>query len=83
VGRGNQAEISAQGFQAADAAVGAGFQQAQQLDLERKRDVAHFVEEQGAPAHSFHQTGLLADRAGERAFFMAEHLALEQRLGQA
>ena len=68
---------------AAHAAVGAGLQQAQQLDLQRQGDVAHLVQKQRAAVGRLHQPRPGLGRAGERPFLMPEQLGLKQRLGQA
>src|SRR3546814_15841866 len=53
-------------------------QETQQLDLERQRNVADFVEEQRAPRRLFDLADHGLDRAGERALFVAEQFAFEQ-----
>ena len=79
----HQPEIGAQGFDSADAPVGAGFEQAQKLHLQRQRNVADLVEEQRAAAGGFDQPDLAMRRPGERSFFVAEQFAFEQGFGQA
>jgi hypothetical protein len=54
----HHAHVGAAQFGAAHAAVGAAFQQAQQLDLHGQRNVAHLVQEQRAAAGGLHQPGL-------------------------
>jgi hypothetical protein len=56
-------------------------QEAQQLDLQRQRDVADLVEEQGAALRQLDLAGRGLDRAGEGAALVAEQLGLEQVLG--
>ena len=56
-------------------------QEAQQLDLERQRDVADLVEEQGAAMGELDLALGGLDRAGEGALLVAEQLGLEQVLG--
>src|SRR5581483_9511606 len=56
-------------------------QEAQELRLQRDRQVADLVEEQRAAARRLDLAERLLHRAGERAPFVAEELALEQRLG--
>ena len=55
-------------------------QDAQQLGLERERQLADLVEEQGAAVGLLEQAGLARDGAGEGAALVAEQLALGQRL---
>ena len=66
---------------AADALDHALLEEAQQLDLERQRDVADLVEEQSAALGQLDLAGVGLDRAGERASLVAEQLGLEQILG--
>jgi hypothetical protein len=54
---------------------------AQDLRLNAERDVADFVEQDGAAVGSLDHAELARHRAGERAALVAEQLALEQRLG--
>jgi hypothetical protein len=56
-------------------------QEAQQLDLQRQRNVAHFVEEQRAAVGQFDLALGGLDRAGERALLVPEQLAFEQIFG--
>ena len=56
-------------------------EEAQQLDLERQRDVAHLIEEQRPALRQFDLADVRLDRAGERAALVAEQLGLEQVLG--
>ena len=57
-------------------------QEAQQLGLQRRRDLADLVEEQRAALGRLDAARLVAHRAGERAARVAEQLAREQLLGQ-
>ena len=57
-------------------------QEAQQLGLQRRRDLADLVEEERAALGGLDAPGLVADRAGEGAARVAEQLAREQLLGQ-
>ena len=82
VGGGHQAEVGAQGIDAADAPVSAGFQQAQQLDLKRKWQLADFVKEQSSSRCRFNQALLAVRGTGEGAFFIAEQFRFEQRFRQ-
>ena len=56
-------------------------QEAQQLDLQRQRDVADLVEEQRAAMGQLDLALGRLDRAGEGALLVAEQLAFEQVLG--
>ena len=66
----------------ADAADDAVLQDAEELDLHRRRRLADLVEEDRAAVGLVEQPALLADGAGERAALVAEELGLEQRLGE-
>ena len=57
-------------------------QHAQQVHLQLGRDVADLVEENRAAVGHLELAALLLAGAGEGAFFVAEQLAFEQRLGQ-
>ena len=83
VGRRYQPEIGGQPVEPADPAIGAGFEQAQQLDLEGERQLADLVEEQRAATGRFDQPLLAVAGAGERAFLVAEEFAFEQRFGHS
>ena len=67
---------------AADALERALLQEAQQLDLDRRRDLADLVEEQRPAVGLLEAPFAAAGRAREGALLVAEQLALEQRLGQ-
>src|SRR5690606_41904458 len=60
----DQTEVGAARLVAADRAVGAGFQQTQQLHLQFQRHVADLVEKQGAAVGSLSQARFVADGAG-------------------
>src|ERR1043165_3591707 len=53
---------------------------AQQLRLQLRRYLRHFVKKQGSTVREFDQTKLPALRARERARFITKQLRLEQRL---
>src|SRR5262245_24119629 len=53
-------------------------QHAQQLGLERQRQLADLVEEHGAALGAAQHTGLGLARTGERAAHVAEELALDE-----
>ena len=55
-------------------------QRAEQLHLRGRRRLADLVEEERALRRRAEQADLVANRAGERAFHVAEQLALEQAL---
>src|SRR6185436_15440067 len=55
---------------------------AQQLDLDRRRQLTDLVEKHGAALGALEQADLRGGRAGERALLVAEQLALEQALGE-
>jgi len=57
-------------------------QHAQQLDLDRQRQVTDFVEEQRAAVSLFEPAGLGCQGTGKGTFFMAEQLGFDQRLGE-
>ena len=67
---------------AAEALEAALLQHAQQLGLPHRRHVGDFVEEQRAAVGELDAPGLGAGGAGEGALLVAEHLRLEQRVGQ-
>ncbi|MNE21868.1 hypothetical protein D3C80_1150490 [compost metagenome] len=83
VGGRYQAEIRMHRAQAAHRAEAARLDQTQQLHLHRQRYFANFVEEQRAAMGRLSQADLALVGTGERAFFIAEQLAFEQRLRQA
>src|SRR5215472_419095 len=56
-------------------------QKAQQLHLHWQRHIADLVQEQGPAIGAFYSADGLLERASERALFVPEELALEQRLG--
>ncbi len=58
------------------------FEDAQQLGLRADVHLADFVEKDRAVIGRLELADLLLRRSGERAFLMAEQLALQQRLGQ-
>ena len=64
----------------ADALDNLVLQKAQQFDLQRVRQVANFVEKERATMGRFDLTDRLTDRARKSAAFVAEQLALQQRL---
>src|SRR5271165_1399428 len=85
VGGGNEANVHLVRAAASQALELLFLQDAQQVRLQGWRNVAHFVEKQGAGMGHFEAANLLGDRAGERAFFVAEEFTLEkiERNGRA
>ena len=57
-------------------------QDAQQLGLHARRQFSHLVQEHGAAGRLFQLAAFLHYRAGERALFVAEQLAFQQRFGE-
>ncbi len=82
VGGGDDAHPHFQGLGAADPFKLTFLQHAQQLGLERGRDFADFVEEDRALVGEFKAPLALVQRAGERAFLVAEQLGFQQVVGQ-
>ena len=60
----------------------AGLEHAQELGLQRDRQVADLVEEQRAAVRRGERALAIAGGAGERALDVAEQVALDQRLGR-
>ncbi len=82
VGGEDQAHIHLHRRRTPDALELALLQHAQQLGLKRGRDVTDLVQEQGAAVRHLEAALALPLGAGERAFFVPEEFALQQRLGQ-
>src|SRR5262249_58658099 len=57
-------------------------EEAQELHLHRRRDLADLVEEEGPALGDLDVSGLALAGAGEGALLAAEELALEEGLGQ-
>ncbi len=81
IGGGEHADVHLLLNARAQAAELALFQHAQQLGLGAGGHLADLVEQQRAALGQLEAAGAPLDRAGECAFFMAEDLALDQRLG--
>jgi hypothetical protein len=81
VGRGDEAEVGGDGLAGANGLVGALLQHAQQLHLQRQRQLADLVQEERAALGERDAAAPAARRARERAAHVAEQLALQQRLG--
>ena len=82
VRRGDEANVDLDRRHGTDARDLTDLDRAQQLRLQRRRQLADLVEKHGAAVGCLEQTGLGPDRAGERALLVAEQLALEERLGE-
>ena len=78
IGRGDDADVDLDVLAPADAADGAFFEHAQQLDLERERHLADFVEEQRAAIGLFEDPEMTRGRAGEAAAFMSEQFGFDE-----
>src|SRR5260370_1405360 len=70
------ADIDGAGGFFADALVLFFLEHAQEFALQLERDLAHLVEEERAAVRRLESAGAVFDRAGERAFGMAEEFAL-------
>ena len=81
VGGGDDPYVDLDRPAAADALELAFLQDAQEFGLERPRNVADLVEEEGAPVRLLEAPLARFDRAGEGAAFVAEEFRLEQRFG--
>ena len=82
VGRRDDAHVDFDGAARADRPHLAFLQHAQQLDLQRRRHLADFVEEHRAGVRGLEHALGVGDRAGERALDVAEELGFEQRFGE-
>ena len=78
MGRGEDADVDAARLDAADTLERALLQHAQQLHLHVEAHVADLVEKQRAAVGELEPADASGDRARERAFLVAEELALEQ-----
>jgi hypothetical protein len=78
VGGGNEAHIHLARLGAAQALDFPGLQHAQQLGLRRQRQLAKFVQHQGAAVRTLEPPDARGARAGVGAFFGAKQLALDQ-----
>ncbi len=77
----DDARVDRDRLAAADPLDHALLEEAQQLDLQRQRNVADLVEEQGAALRHLDLADVRLDRAGEGAALVAEQLGLQQGLG--
>ena len=78
MGGGNQPDVDRLVAHIAHTAKYPVFQHLEQLGLDLKVDVANFVEEHGSVVGHLQQSLLGTDRAGKRAFGMAEEFGFEQ-----
>src|ERR1035438_6297335 len=81
VGGGHQAGVGADGAGTAEALEFALLEDAQELGLQLERNLSDFVEEHGAAVCQLKAADTLGNGAGEGAFFVAEHLTLQQAGG--
>src|SRR5262249_8732934 len=82
IGCGDDAHVDSSRPCRADRKDLAVLQHAQQLCLEVGADLTDLVEEERAAGRALETTGARRERAGERAFFVAEQLALEDPFGE-
>ena len=82
VGGADQAHVHRHRVVGADADDPPVLQGCEQLDLQRHRQVADLVEEQGAPGGDLEAAGAVAAGVGEGPLDVAEQLALEQGFAQ-
>ena len=82
VGRGNQAGVRAQCLGPADAVELLVLEHAQELGLDRRRQITDLVEEHGPLVGQFELPRLVAVSPREAALYVSEQLRFEQRLGQ-
>ena len=76
----DNANVGVDFLRAADAAIMAVFQHAQQLGLKRRRHLGHLVDEERAAFGYLKQADLGRHGPGERALLVAEQLAFQQCL---
>src|SRR6266540_6277949 len=81
VGRGDDADVDVDGFDAADALDPALLERAQDLHLHAERHVADLVEEERASLGQLEAAGPRPDGAREGAALVPEQLGFEQTLG--
>ncbi len=78
VGCGDQADIDRSGECAAEPLYASVLEDAQQLDLYARNDLADLIEEKGSAVGQLKSTGLCVVCARERAFFVAEEFAIKE-----
>src|SRR5580765_7042832 len=81
VGRGDQADVRSNRFRPADLGELAALDDAQQLGLERRAQLAELVDEQGPGMREREDAFAMLRRAGERALHVTEEVALHQAFG--
>ena len=81
VGGDDDADIHVDGLGAADAFEAAFFENAQKLCLDRKRQLADFVEEECAVVGEIHFADFAGAGSGEGAAFVAEKFVFDQAFG--
>ena len=81
IGGGDQAHVHFDRARAAEPLEFALLQNAQQLHLRGRRNVADFIEKQRALVGQFEFSGLAGGRAGEGALFVAEEFAFQKIFG--
>src|SRR6266498_3505770 len=79
--RGHDAHVDFERQRAADALELFLLERAEDLRLQRQREVADFIEKQSASVRELELSGLSRRCAGERALLVAEQLGFEQGLG--
>src|SRR5207244_1653474 len=82
VARGDEAQLDADVLASADPREGALLDEAQQLRLHGRGDVADFIEEQRAAGCALDVSGTRCDCTGECASLVAEEFAFEELLLQ-
>src|SRR5260370_2008366 len=82
IGRGDYSRIDLDCLRAADPFEGPLLQEAQQLGLHHRSQVADFVEQDRATLGRFEPSRLVFDRTGKRTAHVSEEFALEQMLAQ-
>src|SRR5205823_5381170 len=82
VARGDDADVDAPRARAADRQYLAVLQDAQELRLEVRTDLADLVEEERPARCPLEAAGARRDGTGERALLVSEELALEHALGE-
>ncbi len=78
VGGGDDADIDVDGAIIADTLERAFLEHTQQLDLNRRRDIADFVKEDRAAVGRLESARLVADGTGERTAYVSEEFALQE-----
>src|SRR5205823_5653138 len=82
VARGDDAHVDVQGFVAADALERAVLQEAKELHLGRRGDLAHLVQKERPLIGLFETPLATPERAGKGSLFVAEELTLQEPFGE-